>query len=378
MVRDRTEPPAAGRYNICYVNGFQTQPNEKGFWRQHRGLLLRDADGRPVVDEAWGETLLDLRTPAKRKALARIVGRWVRGCARHGYDAVEYDNLDSYTRSDGLIEAAQGDPLRRRFSSDQAHRSGLAAGQKNLAGFDGTRIGYDFAVAEECGRYDECQRYVDDFGDQVLMIEYRTAGLPRDLHGLRRHPRRGAARPRPHARPACTAGADAHTTELGDSADLGEAAGWSSATGCSGRAATSPRSPRRSEPAQRHRVTLVDMPDHGQSPWSDHFDYVAAADQVAELLSADDPVALVGHSMGGKISMLVALRHPELVERLVVVDVAPVPYDHATEFDGYITAMRAIDLDTLERRSEADDALREAVPDPTVRGFLLQSLRHEG
>jgi pimeloyl-ACP methyl ester carboxylesterase len=76
--------------------------------------------------------------------------------------------------------------------------------------------------------------------------------------------------------------------------------------------------------------------------------------------------------------MLVALRHPELVERLVVVDVAPVPYDHATEFDGYITAMRGVDLDRLERRSQADEALREAVPDDTVRGFLLQNLRHEG
>ena len=130
--------------------------------------------------------------------------------------------------------------------------------------------------------------------------------------------------------------------------------------------------------AAAHRVTLVDMPDHGQSPWSDHFDYLAAADQVAELLSGDDPVALVGHSMGGKISMLVALRHPELVDRLVVVDVAPVPYDHATEFDGYITAMRAIVLSTLTSRSEADEALRAAVPNPTVRGFLLQSLRREG
>jgi pimeloyl-ACP methyl ester carboxylesterase len=130
-----------------------------------------------------------------------------------------------------------------------------------------------------------------------------------------------------------------------------------------------------------HRVLLVDMPDHGESPWSDRFDYVAAADQVAELLSADggadDPAALVGHSMGGKICMLVALRHPELVERLVVVDVAPVAYDHADEFDGYIKAMRAIDLDHLARRSEADAALHEAVPDPTVRGFLLQSLRRE-
>jgi pimeloyl-ACP methyl ester carboxylesterase len=131
-----------------------------------------------------------------------------------------------------------------------------------------------------------------------------------------------------------------------------------------------------------HRVLLLDLPDHGHSPRSDRFDYVEYADQVAALLSADfgvdDPVALVGHSMGGKVAMLLALRRPELVERLAVVDVAPVPYDHAVEFDGYIAAMNDIDLDALERRDDADAALRHAVPDPMVRGFLLQSLRREG
>ena len=172
VVRDRTEPPAAGLFNVCYVNGFQTQPNEKKFWARHPELILRGANGKPVVDEAWGEFLLDVRTAAKRKALARIVGRWVRGCAHDGYAAVEYDNLDSFTRSDGLLKKRQA----IRYAAllvDRAHRYGLAAGQKNLAGFDGTTIGYDFAVSEECGRYDECRRYVDDFGDQVLMIEYR-------------------------------------------------------------------------------------------------------------------------------------------------------------------------------------------------------------
>jgi pimeloyl-ACP methyl ester carboxylesterase len=127
--------------------------------------------------------------------------------------------------------------------------------------------------------------------------------------------------------------------------------------------------------AAEHRVLLVDMPDHGQSAWSEEFDYVAAADQVAELLSADDPAALVGHSMGGKITMLVALRHPMLVERLCVVDVAPVAYHHASEFAGYIEAMRGLDLDALERRGEADAALQDAVPNPVVRSFLLQNLR---
>ena len=90
-----------------------------------------------------------------------------------------------------------------------------------------------------------------------------------------------------------------------------------------------------------HRIVLVDLPHHGRSAWSDSFDFVAIADQVAEALSADDPVALVGHSMGGKVAMVLALRHPELVERLCVVDVAPVAYDHTEEFAGYIEAMRA-------------------------------------
>jgi pimeloyl-ACP methyl ester carboxylesterase len=130
--------------------------------------------------------------------------------------------------------------------------------------------------------------------------------------------------------------------------------------------------------ATDHRVLLVDMPNHGKSPWRDHFDYVDVADQVAELFSAEDPVALVGHSMGGKAAMVLALRHPELVERLCVVDVSPVAYRSRSEFVGYIEAMQALDLSTLDRRAEADEALVEAVPDPTVRSFLLQNLRREG
>lgn len=127
-----------------------------------------------------------------------------------------------------------------------------------------------------------------------------------------------------------------------------------------------------------HRVTLVDMPHHGRSAWADRFDYLEAADTVAELFSSDEPVTLVGHSMGGKIAMLVALRHRELVERLVVVDVSPVTYGQTSEFGGYIEAMKAIDLGSLERRAQAEEALTDAVPNPTVRSFLLQNLRHHG
>ena len=127
--------------------------------------------------------------------------------------------------------------------------------------------------------------------------------------------------------------------------------------------------------AEDHRVLLVDMPHHGRSLWPDRFDYVDVADRVAAHFDADDPVALVGHSMGGKAAMVLALRHPELVERLCVVDVSPVSYAGRSEFVGYIEAMQALDLDALEHRRDADAALVDAVPDPTVRSFLLQNLR---
>ncbi len=173
VVRDRAAYPLTGRYNICYVNGFQTQANERGFWKKRKGLVLRRG-GRPVVDSAWGEWLLDIRTPRKRVRLARIVGTWTRGCAARGYDAVELDNLDSFTRSGGLLRRKQAITYARLLVR-AAHGAGLAAGQKNLPDFDGRTVGFDFAVAEECGRYRECGDHVAHFGARVLSIEYRRA-----------------------------------------------------------------------------------------------------------------------------------------------------------------------------------------------------------
>ena len=129
--------------------------------------------------------------------------------------------------------------------------------------------------------------------------------------------------------------------------------------------------------APDHRTLLVDLPHHGRSPWDEHFDFIEIADQVAELLSADDPVTLVGHSMGGKVAMVLALRHPELVARLCIVDVSPVGYDRMGEFAGYIEAMQRLDLSALSQRSDAEAALEEAVPNATVRSFLLQNLRRD-
>src|ERR671932_326543 len=122
--------------------------------------------------------------------------------------------------------------------------------------------------------------------------------------------------------------------------------------------------------ADRHRVTLLDLPNHGHSPWTETVDYVDMAELVAaELAAWDEPVTLVGHSMGGKVAMTLALRRPELVRALVVVDVAPVEYptrggrtddpdEEATPFAGYIAAMRDMDLGSLGTRADADRALR--------------------
>lgn len=139
-----------------------------------------------------------------------------------------------------------------------------------------------------------------------------------------------------------------------------------------------------------HRVTLLDLPNHGHSPWTDRVDYGDMAEYVAaELAVLGDPVTLVGHSMGGKVAMQLALRRPELLRALVVVDIAPVDYpetggrtddpdEEASPFAAFIAAMQAVDLDQLQTREEADAALRDAVPSTMVRSFLLQSLVRDG
>ncbi|WGL53151.1 endo alpha-1,4 polygalactosaminidase [Nocardioides sp. BP30] len=178
VVRDRTAQPLAGHYNVCYVNGFQTQVDQRRFWRKRMGLVLQ-RHAHPVTDTAWGEWLLDIGTAAKRTRLARIVGRWTDGCARHGFDAVEFDNLDSFTRSHGLLTRADATRFARLLVRG-AHRAGLAVGQKNLADFDGRTVGYDFAIAEECGRYHECGDYRAHYGGAVLAVEYRARDLAAD------------------------------------------------------------------------------------------------------------------------------------------------------------------------------------------------------
>ncbi|MCX5563332.1 endo alpha-1,4 polygalactosaminidase [Streptomyces sp. NBC_00038] len=181
--RDRSESPAPGLYNICYVNAFQVQPGEEEQWPAD--LLLRDAQGEVVVDGDWDEALLDIGTPAKRKRVAARVNQWIDGCADKGFDAVEPDNYDSYTRSQNLLTADDATAFITLLSA-HAHARDLAIAQKNTVELAGlrARTGLDFAVAEECGEYDECGAYAKAFDDRVVVIEYTDSGLRKARSGF--------------------------------------------------------------------------------------------------------------------------------------------------------------------------------------------------
>ncbi len=136
----------------------------------------------------------------------------------------------------------------------------------------------------------------------------------------------------------------------------------------------------RSLAEHEHASVLFDLPNHGRSHWSDTFDYPGMATEVADelrlRLGTAASVTLVGHSMGGKVAMLLALQYPELVRRLVVVDIAPdISYQVRTSVP-LVAAMRELDLDALNSRRDAERALAQDVDDPAVRQFLLQNLKH--
>lgn len=174
--RDRNAPAEPGLYNICYVNGFQIQPDEESFWlAEHPDLILRN-NGEPVIDVEWDEMLIDVSTPDKRTAVAAIVDEWIAGCAAAGYRAIEIDNLDSFTRSEGLLDEANAVDMMRSFA-DSAHARNLAAAQKNSAELVARKaeLGTDFVVAEECNTFDECDVYTAGYAEHVIVIEYQTA-----------------------------------------------------------------------------------------------------------------------------------------------------------------------------------------------------------
>jgi pimeloyl-ACP methyl ester carboxylesterase len=126
--------------------------------------------------------------------------------------------------------------------------------------------------------------------------------------------------------------------------------------------------------ADHHRVLSVDLRNHGDSPWVEAMDYPLMAADVARLIETecDGQAAVIGHSMGGKTAMALACEHPERVSRLVVVDIAPTPYDH--DFMAPITAMQQLDMFDLTRRSQAQTRLATAMGDMAMGDFLSRNL----
>ena len=125
--------------------------------------------------------------------------------------------------------------------------------------------------------------------------------------------------------------------------------------------------------ADERQVIAVDMRNHGLSPKTQSHSYVDLAEDLAEVIAAHGGrMDVVGHSMGGKAAMMLALRHPEAVNRLVVADIAPVSYQHTQAH--FITAMRSVDLARVTRRSDAQEQLAAAGVDAMLQSFFTQSL----
>lgn len=131
------------------------------------------------------------------------------------------------------------------------------------------------------------------------------------------------------------------------------------------------------ELADEYRVIVPDLRNHGRSPHADDMDYASMAGDVLDLLDrlSLPRVALVGHSMGGKVAMHLALASPERVSGLAVVDIAPIAYAH--DFSAILDGLAAIDLESLTDRQQVDRRLAGYVPESGVRGFLLQNLARE-
>jgi hypothetical protein len=185
VVRDWFEgEPLESGYSICYVNAFQTQPDdedverpdERSNWPGH--LVLTELGDDPHWE---GEYLVDLATADARRDAAAWVEPMLRTCADKGFAAVEFDNLDSWTRFDGTTNNGVvpfGPDESAAYAAllvEAAHSHGLAAAQKNaleLASLTDVDPAFDFLIVERCGEFDECDDAARLFGHAVLAVEY--------------------------------------------------------------------------------------------------------------------------------------------------------------------------------------------------------------
>lgn len=126
-------------------------------------------------------------------------------------------------------------------------------------------------------------------------------------------------------------------------------------------------------------VFVVDQRNHGQSPQSDNFNYLALTDDLFDFIDEheiDNPI-LIGHSLGGKVAMRFALENPHLVKKLIVVDITLKAYGPREHHQKIIDAMKAVDFSTVESRSDVENQLLESIPELRIRQFIMKNLHRK-
>jgi esterase len=120
-------------------------------------------------------------------------------------------------------------------------------------------------------------------------------------------------------------------------------------------------------------VYIIDLRNHGDSPWFDTHSYTDMADDLAAFILSKAPAMhVLGHSMGGKAAMMLGLNRPHLVDKLILADIAPVAYQH--DQMRYVTALKRLDLASIQSRADAQAGLAAEIEDPALSAFFLQSL----
>lgn len=121
-------------------------------------------------------------------------------------------------------------------------------------------------------------------------------------------------------------------------------------------------------------VFLVDLRNHGHSPHSDEFNYQAMSEDISELMNSEKiySAAIIGHSMGGKTAIQLALDHPKKLSKLIVIDIAPKKYPLQNR--EIADALISVDLSKVKTRKEVEKTLSEKIPDPSTRQLLLKGL----
>jgi len=126
-------------------------------------------------------------------------------------------------------------------------------------------------------------------------------------------------------------------------------------------------------------VFTLDQRNHGQSPHSDIFNYLAMTDDLFDFIDEhdiEDPIIL-GHSMGGKVAMRFALENPQLVSKLIVVDISLKAYGPRKQHRSIIQAMKSVDLSALKNRSDVEEQISQLVPEIRIRQFIMKNLHRK-